>query len=85
MSRGTERDSGVYDRTINETSSEEEEGAARHNPLENIAKEGNENVQSRSPETLPLPMLLKTRSPSKSLGIRKTLHQMTTTTWQIMR
>ena len=50
MSGGRERDSWVHDRTINETSSEEEEeGAARQNPLENIAEvddEGNGNIQA---------------------------------------
>ena len=40
MSGGRERDSGVHDRTINETSSEEEEESAR-NPLGIIAEEGN--------------------------------------------
>ena len=45
MSGGRERDSGVHDRTINETSSEEVE--ERRNPLENIAEvedEGNDNI-----------------------------------------
>ena len=40
MSGGRERDSGVHDRTNNETSSEEEEEA--RNPLGIIAEEGNE-------------------------------------------
>ena len=37
MSGGRERDSGVHDRTINETSSEEED-ETRRNPLGNIAE-----------------------------------------------
>ena len=40
MSGGREKDSGVHDRTINETSSEEEE--VEGNPLGIIAEEGNE-------------------------------------------
>ena len=47
MSGGRERDSGVHERTINETSSEEEKD--RQNPLDNIAdveNEGNDNIQN---------------------------------------